>query len=231
MSSCAAGGHVLAAASGVLSCSQCDRELASFHSPGRPPAPFLPNRVSSYHPRINVLPPCTFPPPLDPSCFSSRPSCRCFSVSFRPPSHATALRPTATTKTTPCSRWAPAPSILCHPFAWKRFSSSSPLSDTLAALSLASQVHSSLARLLLEPAAIVVVMLVNAIVGAWQASDAAASLAALREMQAAVVRVVRDGCLVSERRRRGAPLYMTGYIRSSRYACMSMHTIHLRYTY
>ena len=52
-------------------------------------------------------------------------------------------------------------------------------------------------RAYIEPAVIILILVLNAVVGVWQESNAEAALEALKEMQSETAVVTRDGVLVS----------------------------------
>lgn len=51
-------------------------------------------------------------------------------------------------------------------------------------------------RAYIEPLVILMILIINAIVGVWQESNAEAALEALKEMQSEHSRVIRDGKIV-----------------------------------
>ena len=52
-------------------------------------------------------------------------------------------------------------------------------------------------RAYIEPAVILTILILNAVVGVWQESNAEAALEALKEMQSETAATLRDGALVS----------------------------------
>ena len=54
-------------------------------------------------------------------------------------------------------------------------------------------------RAYIEPAVILTILILNAVVGVWQESNAEAALEALKEMQSETAVVLRDGTLVYAR--------------------------------
>ena len=56
--------------------------------------------------------------------------------------------------------------------------------------------HEEGLRAYIEPLVIVMILILNAVVGVWQESNAEAALDALKELQSETARVIRDGKLV-----------------------------------
>ncbi len=59
--------------------------------------------------------------------------------------------------------------------------------------------HEEGIRAYIEPLVIVLILILNAIVGVWQESNAEAALEALKELQSETARVLRNGKMVSGR--------------------------------